>query len=263
VANLFSIKAENKKLNFFYEFEESINYDLLGDKVRIYQILVNLIGNSFKFIEKGFLNLSVKRANNNDNDKLNNNNIKMENNQSEFENLLFSIKASCVGISVQQIKSLFGRFDQADETIITKFGGTGPGLNIVRSLVQLQGGDINVKSELGKGSIFYFNLKLRKISKINNDKNKNVNFLTKTELKENTIDNRNAQMGFEEDNKNNHNKIFFKKEADLKAVDFNIYGIRNINLNIDYNEKIKNKFFEDICVNVKYLLKFLKKRIKL
>jgi len=84
-----------------------------------------LIGNSFIYTEKGFLNLRVKRANNNDNDKLNNNNIKMENNQSEFENLLFSIKDSGEGIYAPKIKRLFGKFEQADETINTKYGGFG------------------------------------------------------------------------------------------------------------------------------------------
>jgi signal transduction histidine kinase/FixJ family two-component response regulator len=115
---------------------------LVGDSVRLKQILYNLIGNAVKFTNKGSISISV--------DVLSMN--------SEDVRLKFGVLDTGIGISKEQKKNIFNVFSQAKLSTTRKFGGTGLGLSIVKKLVEVQGGSIDVESEIGKGSSFLIEL---------------------------------------------------------------------------------------------------------
>lgn len=141
---LFFEQAVEKKLNFICDVSDDVPKRLVGDKLRLQQVLVNLLGNALKFTEHGEVTLSVRM-------------LMIEHSQVR---LLFSVKDSGIGMSRQDINKLFQPFSQADNSDSRRFGGTGLGLAISQNLVQLMGGDINVESELGHGSTFRFTLVL-------------------------------------------------------------------------------------------------------
>ncbi len=113
---------------------------LLGDPVRLSQILINLINNAIKFTHEGKITVSVRCSENFDN----------------TANITFHISDTGIGIPKEKLKTIFETFKQADESITRKFGGTGLGLTISKQLVELQGGKISVTSEVGVGTTFTF-----------------------------------------------------------------------------------------------------------
>jgi len=141
---IFSSKIYEKGLDFKIEIDENIPDVLIGDEVRISQVLNNLLNNAIKFTEKGRISLKVKVLN-------------IENNLAE---ILFSISDTGIGIPEDKIDAIFDAFTQADGSITRRFGGTGLGLTISSKIVQEYQGKIWVESEEGKGSTFYFTLKL-------------------------------------------------------------------------------------------------------
>lgn len=132
------------------EFNLFLDADLpdmvMGDRGRLNQILTNLAGNAIKFTPEGDITISVKKIAESDTDYT----------------LRFSIKDTGIGISEDKLTTIFDRFTQAEESTTRRFGGTGLGLNIVKQLVELQNGVINVKSKPEKGSEFYFILSFGK-----------------------------------------------------------------------------------------------------
>lgn len=117
---------------------------LLGDPVRLYQILMNLTGNAVKFTEKGSVQIEVIRIMNN----------------AHSSRLKFSIIDTGVGIPADKINTIFESFSQAHSSDTRKFGGTGLGLSISKQLVELMGGKITIESEEGSGTTFSFSLEL-------------------------------------------------------------------------------------------------------
>jgi len=136
--------AVDRKNNLRLEYDEEIPDKLEGDSVKLSQILINLIGNSLKFTQNGDVIVRVK--------KLGDKNNKIT--------LHFEIEDNGVGISKKKQKSIFESFSQASLQINRKFGGTGLGLSIVKSLLELMGSRIQLESQLGKGSRFWFDLVL-------------------------------------------------------------------------------------------------------
>lgn len=134
--------AEDKKTQLHLEFEADIPRKLKGDPLKISQILINLIGNSIKFTENGDIWVRVKKLNQNDNKVL----------------LRFEVEDSGEGISKEKQKAIFENFTQGSLQINRKFGGTGLGLSIVKNLLTLMESEIHLESELGEGSLFYFEL---------------------------------------------------------------------------------------------------------
>lgn len=135
--NLIRVRSkEAVELNLYMDPE--IPDMLKGDKARLAQILINLLGNAIKFTDKGEISLSVKHV---DEEK-------------GIHTLRFCVKDSGIGIQADQLERIFARFTQAEDSTTRRFGGTGLGLNIVKQLVELQGGSIHVKSTFGKGSDF-------------------------------------------------------------------------------------------------------------
>lgn len=138
--NLLTVLAERKGLGFEVSFGSSIPREIIADKTRLIQVLTNLIGNAIKFTEKGKISLSVKKVKD-IGDKI---------------KLMFSITDTGIGIKEEEIPKLFPYFSQLDSTLTKRFQGAGLGLAISKSLVELMGGEIAVKSEIGIGSTFYF-----------------------------------------------------------------------------------------------------------
>ncbi len=134
-------RCDEKNIRFLTEFEPFQPSVFLGDALRLRQVLINLLGNAVKFTpELGEIQFRVTRKDRKDGKSL----------------LEFVVKDTGIGISEERQKTIFQPFEQADPTITRQYGGTGLGLSISRHIVQLFGGDIQVHSELGKGSTFTF-----------------------------------------------------------------------------------------------------------
>ncbi|ARV11304.1 hypothetical protein BTO09_02655 [Gilvibacter sp. SZ-19] len=147
--------AEDKNNKLLLEFDESIPSKLLGDPLKISQILINLIGNSVKFTENGQVVLRVQKLSETEN----------------HVNLHFEVEDNGVGISKKKQKSIFETFSQGSLQINRKFGGTGLGLSIVKNLLQLMNSKIQLESQLGKGSKFYFDIRFAISDQFKEDKN--------------------------------------------------------------------------------------------
>lgn len=135
----------DKNLDLIIAISPNIPKKLLGDSLRLGQIITNLIGNAVKFTEKGKILIDV--------------NIKEKISSDELL-LQFAVKDNGIGIDKSQIPHLFDEFQQADNSITRRYGGTGLGLTISKSLVNKMGGQIWVESKQNEGSTFYFTIKV-------------------------------------------------------------------------------------------------------
>lgn len=140
--HLFEPKIKEKNLLLTSRYDDKIPEVLLGDSVRLHQIILNLVNNAVKFTNTGKIFVNVKLI------KENSKNVFIE----------FSIKDTGIGIEKNKIKTIFGNFQQATSGTSRLYGGTGLGLSIVKQLVENQGGKISVESEIGVGSTFTFSL---------------------------------------------------------------------------------------------------------
>ncbi|PTN09226.1 response regulator [Mangrovibacterium marinum] len=140
VKKLLAYKIKQSEFDFSVSVSDSVPVLIMGDPLRLKQILINLLNNAFKFTEKGFVRLQVSL------EGISNNSYKVR----------FEIEDSGIGISEENQKKLFKTFTQADSSTTRKFGGTGLGLAICKRLTHLMKGEIGVESELGKGSLFWF-----------------------------------------------------------------------------------------------------------
>lgn len=140
-----SIKAHEKNIELIQHIARDVPLHLLGDGMRIQQILINLLSNAVKFTDEGLVSVSVKSK------------------PAEKGLLLeFAVKDTGIGLTQNQIEGLFESFAQVDESISRKYGGTGLGLAICKQLVELMQGKIWIKSKLGEGSTFYFTVPVKK-----------------------------------------------------------------------------------------------------
>nr|WP_241399971.1 ATP-binding protein [Clostridium beijerinckii] len=139
-------KANEKYIQLHYTIDENIPQVLVGDVYRLEQVLNNLVSNAVKFTESGFVIIKVRKIN-------------KSKNQYEIQ---FVVEDVGIGISRDEMQHLFKSFSQVDGSITRKYGGTGLGLSISKKLVELMGGNIEVESEKGVGSKFYFAIKLEK-----------------------------------------------------------------------------------------------------
>ena len=150
VAELYSFAAREKNLEYQVHFNEHTPRRVLGDPVRLRQVLSNLIGNALKFTESGRVHISLD----------------MEKQNAKEACLRFSVADTGIGISPEKQKAVFEKFTQADTSTTRKYGGTGLGLAISRQLVELMNGQIGMESQLGKGSTFWFRLTLPLVNEI-------------------------------------------------------------------------------------------------
>jgi two-component system, chemotaxis family, CheB/CheR fusion protein len=142
IVKLFEIKLQEKNIVFNLDFDKKIPNYIIGDVLRLRQIILNLVSNSVKFTEQGQISLSVTII------SQNKDTIKLE----------FSIIDTGIGIPDNKIETIFNNFEQAHTTASVYYGGTGLGLAIVKKLIENQGGSINVKSQVNVGSTFSFQL---------------------------------------------------------------------------------------------------------
>ena len=142
LTNIIAVKAEEKGLEFLFDIDPHISLALVGDPLRVGQILINLCGNAIKFTDAGEIVVGVKLLNQTE----------------DTLNLQFDVRDSGIGLSPEQQDKLFKSFSQADASITRKYGGTGLGLTISKRLVELMGGKIWVTSDEGKGSTFSFTI---------------------------------------------------------------------------------------------------------
>ncbi len=145
IDDMFRERIEDKKIEFFVNIDEQIPDNLIGDRIRIKQVVSNLLSNSFKFTKEGKISLELELI------KLKKENVKFR----------VKVKDTGIGISKDQQSHIFNEFSQADSSITRKFGGTGLGLAICKKLLSLMDAGINLKSEEGKGAIFTFDIVLR------------------------------------------------------------------------------------------------------
>jgi two-component system sensor histidine kinase/response regulator len=140
LATINGIKAQEKGLELVIATSPDVPIDLVGDPLRLGQVLLNLVSNAVKFTDKGEVVVSTE----------------LVEEQDYRATLRFSVKDSGIGMSREQVSRLFAPFTQLDSATTRRYGGTGLGLSISRSLVRMMGGEIGVESELGRGSTFYF-----------------------------------------------------------------------------------------------------------
>ncbi|QIZ76717.1 response regulator [Ferrimonas lipolytica] len=140
LANVIALKAQDKGLELLFDISPDVPNYLIGDALRLGQILVNLGNNAIKFTGNGEVLLKVRQLNV----------------DSDHTELAFSVIDDGIGMSVEQQQQLFESFTQADSSITREYGGTGLGLAISKELTELMQGKISVESELDKGSCFTF-----------------------------------------------------------------------------------------------------------
>jgi signal transduction histidine kinase/CheY-like chemotaxis protein len=140
ISGMFAAQSSKKKLALIVTVTPDCPEVLLGDPLRLGQVLINLTSNALKFTEEGEVELSVAPV---QQDK-------------ELVRLVFAVRDTGIGIDSDRLASLFDSFTQADGSTTRRFGGTGLGLSICRKLVGMMGGEILVQSELGQGTTFSF-----------------------------------------------------------------------------------------------------------
>lgn len=157
IAEMFAFTADEKGLEFLLSVDEHAPTAVIGDSVRLGQVLINLVGNAMKFTETGEILVTVS--------------MPRETGEADgcstesrgtSQKVTFSVRDTGIGIPEDRLEALFDSFTQADGSTTRKYGGTGLGLTISRRLVRLMGGDISVTSAPGKGSCFSFTIPLER-----------------------------------------------------------------------------------------------------
>lgn len=180
VLDVFAEKASRLNLDLVYQVEHNVPVQIISDSLRLRQILINLVGNAVKFTTQGevFIGVGVKEQ---------------EGDDLELE---FRIRDTGIGIPDDKLERLFKPFSQVDSGTTRKYGGTGLGLAISEKLIRLMGGEIAVKSEVGRGTVFSFTIK----SKVGQRVKRNYVYLNLAELE-------NKRILFVDDNATNRDII--------------------------------------------------------
>ena len=142
--DLFSASADEKGIELLFDVEPGIPDLLIGDALRLEQVIDNLVGNAIKFTAQGEIHLHVSA----------------EERTADSIVLRVAVRDTGIGLSAEQAAKLFQPFAQVDSSFARRFGGTGLGLTISKQLVELMGGQIALSSEVGQGSTFFFTVRL-------------------------------------------------------------------------------------------------------
>ncbi|MDP3191713.1 response regulator [Rhodoferax sp.] len=146
VADLMAEKAAAKGLELVFDLDKNVPRYLVGDPLRLGQVLINYSNNAVKFTERGEVDIIIRLKEQTDHDVL----------------LYCAVRDTGIGLTGEQTGRLFQSFSQADNSTTRKFGGTGLGLVIAKKLAELMGGEVGVASEPGKGSTFWFTARMGK-----------------------------------------------------------------------------------------------------
>ena len=147
LADITSLKFAEQNIKFIFKFDETLTNEIIGDPLRLSQVLNNLVSNASKFTEQGEITLEIQQSISHHN-PLNNQQVALK----------FIVSDTGIGMSPEQVDGLFIPFNQADSSTTRTYGGTGLGLSICSQLVELMGGKIGVSSEPNVGSTFWFEL---------------------------------------------------------------------------------------------------------
>ncbi|MBI5474041.1 MAG: response regulator [Ignavibacteriae bacterium] len=140
VLKALAVRAHQKELELACDIASDVPMRVVGDPVRMNQVITNLVGNAIKFTERGEVSLHVHTELASEQDVV----------------LRFAVQDTGIGIPADQLQNIFDPFSQADHSITRRFGGTGLGLSISTQLIGMMGGALAVESELGRGSTFHF-----------------------------------------------------------------------------------------------------------
>lgn len=151
IIKMLSFKTTDKNISLRRIVDSDVPRFIIGDPVRINQIILNLTNNAIKFTEKGNVSIHLEKVNT----------------ENEYITLKLNVIDTGIGISKEGIKKLFKDFSQANSNISRKYGGTGLGLAISRKLAEQMGGEIGVESKLGEGSLFWFTIKIKESTQEN------------------------------------------------------------------------------------------------
>jgi len=141
-----AFRAHAKNLELVVQFAPEVPDAIVGDLMRLRQVIVNLVSNAIKFTSSGFVKLEIENASQN----------RRQADVKGHAKLKFIVTDSGIGIAPEKQDLVFSEFQQADTSTTRQFGGTGLGLTIAKRLVELMGGELELESELGKGSKFFF-----------------------------------------------------------------------------------------------------------
>lgn len=219
--NTFSYQAKEKKLDLTYDLDQKLNSILLGDPVRLNQILINLIGNAVKFTNSGSITVRCSS------DLM----------QRSVCWVRIEVIDTGVGIHPEKLNTIFESFSQADASVTRRYGGTGLGLTIVRQLVELQNGKITVESREHQGSIFRVIIPYA-IGKASNLKEITTGLRTESEHP-----GKNMRVLLVEDN--DINRLYAKSilknwQSETETAENGLVAI----------EKIKNEWFDVVLMDV-------------
>ncbi len=142
LADMMELQCKRKGLEYHQTVADVIPDGVIGDRLRLRQILLNLVGNAIKFTDTGAITV----------------NVDLDTSKADRVQLQFAVQDTGIGLSVEQKAKIFESYTQADGSITRRYGGTGLGTTIAKSLVELMEGRIRVASELGKGTSFHFNV---------------------------------------------------------------------------------------------------------
>jgi PAS domain S-box-containing protein len=235
--SIIEIRAKEKHINLRLNLESPLIDKVQGDPARLRQIILNLLSNAVKFSEQGTVSLSVKK-------------ISDKNDQ---PNLLFAVSDEGIGIPEDKWELVFERFKQGDESITRKYGGSGLGLAISKKMVELMGGKIWVESIVGKGSTFYFTVKLpeqniKNILKLNEsyDLDKNISHFDLKEDLNNIVAGKSINILLADDSKDNRLVVqtFLKKRP---HHNYNLVVVENGQEAVD---KFKKEEFDLVLMDV-------------
>jgi len=141
---VYAVRASEKDIDLSYFIDPKLENQIKGDPTKIKEVLINLLSNAVKFTDKlGFINVDIR---------------KVDSQNNKITKIKFTVEDNGIGMTPNQKNKIFEAFGQADISITRKYGGTGLGLTISSSFVELMGGTLNLYSELKKGTSFYFTL---------------------------------------------------------------------------------------------------------
>jgi len=149
ISSIIALPAQKKGLELIFATDPNLPAQLIGDPLRLGQILLNLTNNSVKFTDAGFIRIAIA----------------VHESETQSAQVSFSVEDSGIGMTDEQQQNLFESFQQADASTTRQYGGTGLGLSICKRLVELMQGQIQAHSEAGKGSLFRFQIPLRAATK--------------------------------------------------------------------------------------------------
>lgn len=158
VRQTFKLKTQEKQLDFKVRYEDTLPATLEGDPTRLLQILLNLVSNAVKFTPTGSVTVDTR----------------LFSEDAQTATIAFSVIDTGIGIATDKLKTIFDSFTQVSSSTTRRFGGTGLGLTITKKLVEMQGGTVSVKSEVGKGTSFIVVIKFKKGSTANPQQNHTI-----------------------------------------------------------------------------------------